>query len=101
MFDEDLARLSHLLRDPDRLLILAMLAEVDEADLSFLSRHTGLDENALTAHLHALQEGRFVFTHKVSGTQGERTVAALTNLGRDIFAAYWKSLRRLERRFAA
>jgi DNA-binding MarR family transcriptional regulator len=100
VFDEDLARLSHLLREPDRLLILAVLAEVDEADLSFLSHHTGLDGDALASHLHALQEAGFVFTHKVPGSRGERTVAALTNLGRDIFAAYWKSLHRLERRLA-
>ena len=92
MFREDLARLRDLLREPEYLPILAVLAELDEVELAFLSQHTGLSEDRLSTRLQALQEAGFVTIRDVPGHGGERVLATLTNLGRDIFARYWKSL---------
>jgi len=95
MFAEDLARLNRLVHEePARLAILAVLAEVCDASYSFLLRQTGLTKGDLITHLGVLEEAGFLFTHEVPVGGRQRTVASFTNLGRDIFAAYWKNMLR-------
>jgi DNA-binding MarR family transcriptional regulator len=99
MFAEDLARLDRLVHEPARLAIMAVLIEVEEAEFSFLLDQTGLTKGNLVSHLRVLEEAGFIFTRKVPAGQRQRTVASITNLGRDTFAAYWKKMLRWSQRF--
>ncbi|HHH41014.1 MAG TPA: ArsR family transcriptional regulator [Chloroflexi bacterium] len=89
-----------LAKDLARLAIMAVLAEVDEAEFSFLLRQTGLTKGNLVSHLRVLEEAGFIFTRKVPVGSRKRTLISLTNLGRDTFAAYWRRMLRWSQHFA-
>ena len=84
---EQLTELNRLVHEPARLAILSALSACESADFLFLQRITGLSKGNLSSHLVRLEDGGLVTVTKEFVDRVPRTVAALTPLGRELFAA--------------
>jgi len=78
--------------EPARLVILALLNAVVEADFSFLMTETGLTQGNLSAHLGKLEAAGFVAVKKTFAGKRPRTVLAITQDGRRAFTRHAKTL---------
>ncbi len=87
-----LGALDRTVHEPARLMILAFLAELAEADFLFLQRETGLTAGNLGAHLARLEEAGYVAIEKSFRGKVPRTTCRLTDAGRNAFEAYRRQL---------
>ena len=83
-----------VLHEPARLLLVALLYPVEDADFLFLLRESGLSKGNLASHLAKLEEGGYVVVTK--GYQGRvpHTDYRLTDEGRAAFRAYREQMKR-------
>ncbi len=94
---EDLQRIldvDRLIHEPARLLIVALLASVGEADFVFLQRETGLTKGNLSSHLARLEQSDYVRIEKSFRGKIPQTVCSLTSEGRSAFKTYRSQMRR-------
>jgi DNA-binding transcriptional ArsR family regulator len=91
---QELASLDRLVHEPARLMILSLLAGVEQADFVFLARETGLTKGNLSAHLTKLEAAGYVDVEKLYRGRTPLTVCRLTAGGRAAFDAYVAQLRR-------
>lgn len=94
---EDLQRIlevDRLIHEPARLLIVALLASVREADFVFLLRETGLTKGNLSSHLARLEQSGYVRIEKSFRGKIPQTICSLTAGGRGAFKAYRAQMRR-------
>jgi DNA-binding MarR family transcriptional regulator len=77
-----------MIHEPGRLVVMANLYVVDEADFVYLANRTGLTPGNLASHIAKLQSANHVETERVPGKGRRRTVYRLTEAGRATFAAY-------------
>jgi DNA-binding transcriptional ArsR family regulator len=94
---EDLQRIlevDRLIHEPARLLIVALLASVREADFVFLQRETGLTKGNLSSHLARLEQAGYVRVDKGFRGKIPQTVCSLTAEGRTAFKTYRAQMRR-------
>ena len=75
-----------------RLLLVANLSVVDEADFVFLSRQTGLSAGNISSHMTRLEEAGYVTIDKTFVAKRPRTVYQLTDRGRAAFEQYRQQL---------
>ena len=87
-----LADVDLLIHEPSRLLILATLASVENADFLFLSRETGLTRGNLSVHLSKLEKAGYVHIMKTYRGKIPLTVCHLTDEGRVAFMEYRRKL---------
>lgn len=80
--------------EPARLVILAILSAVADADFAFLMTETGLTQGNLSAHLNKLEAAGFVRVEKTFAGKRPRTVLAITDQGRRAFGDHVKTLKR-------
>lgn len=80
--------------EPARLVILALLCAVREADFSYLLTETGLTQGNLSAHLAKLEAAGFVAVEKSFQGKRPRTTLALTKAGRAAFSGHARTLKR-------
>lgn len=93
--------MSHPIRDLDevvhqrvRLGILAVLAEADKVDFTYLRDTLDVTDGNLNRHLHVLSEAGFV--HLEKRTHGRRRTWILaTRAGREAFADHLARLQRI------
>lgn len=80
--------IDRLIHEPGRLLLVANLAVVDEADFVYLSRRTGLTSGNISSHTARLVEAGYL--EMVKGYSGNRphTTYRLTEAGRAAFESY-------------
>jgi DNA-binding transcriptional ArsR family regulator len=81
------------IHEPARLLIVALLSGVEQADFLFLLRETALTKGNLSSHLSKLESAGFVVIEKRFEGKKPLTVVSLTDAGR---AAYRDYRRRME-----
>lgn len=74
-----------LVHEPARLVLMANLSVVDEADFVFLSKQTGLTAGNISSHMARLEEAGYVEIAKEFVGKKPRTVYRLTSSGRDAF----------------
>ena len=55
---QQLADIDRVIHEPARLMLVAILAAVEEADFQILHQTTGLTKGNLSVHLSRLEEGR-------------------------------------------
>ncbi len=79
-------------REPALLYVLTVLAEVENADERFIAATTGLSLGEVRDAVERLKSAGFA----TAGRNGDYTYANLTNLGRSVFKAYWKQLKRCQ-----
>lgn len=87
--------LDRIIHEPARLLIVALLANVMEADLVFLLCESKLTRGNLSSHLAKLEEATYVDIQRTFQGKIPRTVVRLTEAGRTAFQSYRKAMRGL------
>lgn len=80
--------LDRLIHEPARLVLMANLAVVDEADFVYLSRQTGFTAGNISSHMARLENAGYVELEKGFAGRRPRTVYRLTAAGREAFERY-------------
>ena len=92
---KDLPELDRVIHEPARLLIVALLAGVKEADFLYLLRESGLTKGNLSSHLGKLEQARYVEIQKTFRGKIPLTLMHLTRQGRAAFEGYKKQMKGL------
>lgn len=92
--------LDRVIHEPARLLIVALLASVKEADFLWVLRESALTKGNLSSHLAKLEEAGYVELEKTYKGKIPLTLLRLTRQGRTALETYKKSLDGLLKRAA-
>jgi len=87
-----IAGLDRVIHEPGRMMIVALLAAVEECDFLYLLRETELNKGNLSSHLAKLEEAGYVEIEKTYRGKVPQTLLRLTPPGRAAFDAYRKGL---------
>jgi len=87
-----IAELDRVIHEPGRMMIVALLAAVEECDFLYLLRETELNKGNLSSHLTKLEEAGYVEIEKTYRGKVPQTLLRLTRSGRAAFDAYRKRL---------
>ena len=87
-----MTEIDRIIHEPARLLIVALLAGVKEADFLWLLRESALTKGNLSAHLTRLEEAQYVEIEKTYRGKVPLTVLRLTKKGKSAFDAYRKGI---------
>jgi DNA-binding transcriptional ArsR family regulator len=88
-----LAGIDRVIHEPARLMIVALLASVKEADFQYLHLTTGLTKGNLSVHLSKLEEAGYVGIEKSFRGKYPLTICRLTQLGRNVLEGYRKIIK--------
>jgi DNA-binding MarR family transcriptional regulator len=91
---EAVLKSDRVIHEPARLVILAILSAVQEADFSYLMTESGLTQGNLSAHLTKLEDAGYVGVEKSFNGKRPRTTLVLTDAGRKAFTAHAQTLQR-------
>ena len=92
--------LDRVIHEPARLLIVALLAGVKEADFLWVQRESALTKGNLSSHLAKLEESGYVEVEKTYRGRIPLTLLRLTRQGRAAFEAYKRNMNGLLRKAA-
>jgi len=84
--------LDRVIHEPARLLIVALLAGVKEADFLWLLRESALTKGNLSSHLAKLEEAGYVEIEKTFRGKIPLTMLRLARPGRAAFEDYKKKM---------
>jgi DNA-binding transcriptional ArsR family regulator len=84
--------LDRVIHEPARLLLVALLAGVREADFLWMLRESALTKGNLSNHLAKLEEAGYVDVEKSYKGKIPLTVLRLTRQGKAAFERYKKTL---------
>ena len=87
-----MTNLDRVIHEPARLLLVALLAGVKEADFLWLQRQSELTKGNLSSHLIKLEEAGYVDVEKTFRGKIPLTILRLTPAGRGAFDRYKKTL---------
>lgn len=87
-----IAELDRVIHEPGRMMIVALLAAVEECDFLFLLRETELHKGNLSSHLSKLEEAGYIKIAKTFRGKIPRTLVRLSPQGRAAFEQYRKTL---------
>jgi DNA-binding MarR family transcriptional regulator len=90
--------LDRVIHEPARLLIVALLASVKEADFLWVLRESELTKGNLSSHLVRLEDAGYVQVEKTYRGKVPLTVLRLTRQGRAALENYKRSLKGLLQR---
>jgi DNA-binding MarR family transcriptional regulator len=93
--------LDRVIHEPARLLIVALLAGVKEADFLWVQRESALTKGNLSSHLGKLEESGYVQVEKTYRGRIPLTILRLTREGRAAFDAYKRNMSGLLRKAIA
>ena len=82
------AEIDRLIHEPARLIIMAHLYVIDEADFVYLAEKTGLTHGNINTHMARLQAGGYVAVEKMFVANRPRTVYRITEEGRIALQQY-------------
>jgi DNA-binding transcriptional ArsR family regulator len=89
---KQLSDLDRLIHEPARLVLVALLSGIEEADFLYLQRESGLTKGNLSSHLMKLEEGRYVEIEKTFRGKLPLTLVRLTKSGRKAYSDYRRRL---------
>lgn len=84
--------LDRVIHEPARLLIVALLAGVTEADFLWVQRESGLTKGNLSGHITKLEGAGYVEVEKTYRGKIPLTLLSLTKEGHKAFEAYKRSM---------
>ena len=84
-----------VLHPPARLQIVAVLANVDDAEFAKLRELVGVSDSVLSKHLAALGEAGHIVLRKAASDGRQRTRVSLTRAGRKAFDGHVAALQRI------
>ena len=87
-----LTELDRVIHEPARLMVVALLAVVDSADMLFVHRQTGLTLGNLSSHVGKLETAGYVEVEKTFVGKKPRTMLRLTDRGREALDTYRASM---------
>lgn len=87
-----LVDIDKIIHEPARLLIMAHLYVIEEADFVFLERQTRLTKGNLSSHLAKLEEAGHIEIRKEFMEKIPHTILCLTSQGRKAFDMYRKTM---------
>ena len=87
-----IAELDRTIHEPGRMMIVALLAAVEECDFLYLLRETGQSKGNLSSHLIKLEEAGYVEIEKTYRGKVPQTVLRLNRSGRAAFEEYRQQL---------
>jgi DNA-binding MarR family transcriptional regulator len=93
--------LDRVIHEPARLLIVALLASVKEADFLWIQRESDLTKGNLSSHLAKLEESGYVQIEKTYRGRIPLTILRLTRQGRAAFDGYKRNMNGLLRKTVA
>lgn len=85
-------QLDAVIHPPNRLQILAILANVQDAEFALLRRMVEVSDSVLSKHLSALSDAGYVRLRKATQDGRQRTWASLTRSGRTAFQRHVTAL---------
>jgi len=88
-----LTNVDRLIHEPARLMIVAILYAVENADFLYLQRETELTKGNLSSHLSKLEQAGYVEIEKTYRGKIPLTVCRLTDEGRQAFENYRQQLK--------
>jgi len=88
-----LADIDRVIHEPARLMIVAILDAVEEADFQYLHQTTGLTKGNLSVHLSKLEEAGYVAIEKTFRGKIPLTVCRMTEKGREELERYRKVIK--------
>lgn len=89
-----------LLHEPARLMIVTILAAVQEADFLYLLSETGLTKGNLSAHLSKLEAAEYIEIKKSFRGKIPQTLLSLTPAGLAAFDTYRRQLQGILKRLS-
>jgi DNA-binding transcriptional ArsR family regulator len=84
--------LDRVIHEPARLLLVALLAGVKEADCLWLQRESDLTKGNLSSHLARLEEAGYIDVQKTFKGKIPLTILRLTSAGRGAFEQYKRTM---------
>ncbi|MFZ0393219.1 MAG: transcriptional regulator [Terracidiphilus sp.] len=90
---QQLADIDRVIHEPARLMLVAILAAVEEADFQYLHQTTGLTKGNLSVHLSRLEEAGYLEIEKTFRGKYPLTICRLTERGKEEFAKYRKLIK--------
>jgi DNA-binding transcriptional ArsR family regulator len=90
---QQLGDIDRVIHEPARLMVVALLAAVVEADFQYLRQATGLTQGNLSAHLSKLEEAGYVAIEKSFRGKYPLTICRLTERGTEVLNNYRKVIR--------
>lgn len=87
-----ISELDRVIHEPGRLMIVALLAGVEECDFQFLLTETKLNKGNLSSHLSKLEAASYVEIEKTYRGKMPMTVLRLTPAGLKAFEDYRKQI---------
>jgi len=88
-----LGEIDRIIHEPARLMIVAILDAVEEADFQYLHQTTGLTKGNLSVHLSKLEEAGYVAIEKTFRGKIPLTVCELTDKGKEVLDKYRKMIK--------
>ena len=88
-------KIDRLIHEPGRLMIMAHLFVVENADFLFLKRQTGLTWGNLSAHISKLEAVGYIDVEKEFVDKKPHTTLHLTEKGRTAFQTYRQSMKQV------
>jgi DNA-binding transcriptional ArsR family regulator len=83
-----LAQIDKVIHEPARLMIVALLSAVTEADFQYLHQSTRLTKGNLSVHLSKLEGAGYVEIEKTFRGKYPLTICRLTKEGKETFDTY-------------
>ncbi|MCX6626720.1 MAG: transcriptional regulator [Candidatus Solibacter sp.] len=83
-----LSEIDRLIHEPARLLIVAILSEVKEADYLYIQQETGLTKGNLSSHLDKLEKAGYIEIEKAFRGKIPLTILRIARRGSVAFKAY-------------
>ncbi|MBK8988282.1 MAG: transcriptional regulator [Chloroflexi bacterium] len=90
---QKLSEIDTNIHQPARLMIVAILSAVEEADFLYLLQRTGLTKGNLSSHLSRLEKVGYVHVEKSFVGKITRTICRLTDEGREALEAYGEQIK--------
>ncbi len=81
------------IHEPARLMIVAILSAVAEADFLYLLKASGLTKGNLSSHLSRLEDTDYVQIEKTFVGKSPRTICRLTKSGHSALADYRRQMK--------
>lgn len=90
---QKLKDVDRVIHEPARLMVMALLNSVQEADFQYLHYSTGLTKGNLSVHLSKLEEAGYISIEKTFRGRYPLTICRLTEQGRKVLDDYRKIMR--------
>ena len=90
---QKLAGVDRVIHEPARLMIVALLAAVKEADFQYLHQATQLTKGNLSVHLSRLEEAGYIAIEKTFRGKYPLTICRLSERGREVLNEYRKVMK--------